>query len=125
MGAITIRLRGTDRRTTETATTGHAPAPIPADVAEALGAYDDARAKANAADDAFGPSVHPDVWKMHVEVMELEGAAHFENTRLHVEELCRHFPGLAPAIRVMWMHVLDERMDRLGRCCTNGGPIVP
>ncbi len=44
---------------------------------------------------------------------------------LHVEELCRHFPGLAPSIRVMWMHVLDERMDRLGRCCTDGGPIVP
>ncbi len=112
------------RSTTDENVTPELP-PIPADVAAALVAHDEARAKAREAEAKFRASVHPDVWKMHVELEELEGEARFENMMLHVEELCRHFPGLAPAIRVMWMHVLDERMDRLGRCCTDGGPIVP
>ncbi|MDP8923077.1 MAG: hypothetical protein M3O34_09415 [Chloroflexota bacterium] len=55
---------------------------------------------------------------MHVEVDELDGEAHFESMMLHVEELCRHLPGLAPTLRVMWMHVIDARPDRVGRCCT-------
>ena len=121
--------------TTETiATTSPAPTdpaeataqpPIPADVVAAVAAHDEASEKARAAEAAFRAVVHPDVWKMHVEVEELWGEARFEGMMLHVEELARHLPGLAPTSRVMWMHVLDERADRVGRCCTDGGPIEP
>jgi len=44
-------------------------------------------------------------------VTDMHGA---END-FHIAELCRHLPGLAPAIR----------LDRVGACCTDGGPVEP
>ena len=52
-------------------------------------------------------------------VTDMHGA---END-FHIAELSRHLPGLAPAIRLVWMHVLDARLDRVGACCTDGGMI--
>jgi hypothetical protein len=52
---------------------------------------------------------------------ESEGA----EIRLHVSELARHFPGLAPAIRLAWAHVIDCRLDSVATCCTDGAPIEP
>ena len=43
--------------------------------------------------------------------------------RVQVNGLRRYLPGLAPAIRLVWMHVLDARLDRVGACCTDGGMI--
>ena len=43
---------------------------------------------------------------------------------VHVTELARHLPGLGPAIRLLWAHVIDERFDRIGQCCTTG-PVEP
>ncbi len=54
-------------------------------------------------------------------VTDMHGA---END-FHIAELCRHLPGLAPAIRLVWAHVLDCRLDRVGVCCTDGGPVEP
>ena len=54
-------------------------------------------------------------------VADMHGA---END-FHVAELCRHLAGLAPAIRLVWAHVLDARLDRVGACCTDGGPVEP
>ena len=46
-------------------------------------------------------------------------------TDFQVAEVCRHAPGLAPAIRILWAHVLDCRLDRVGGWCTDGGPVDP
>jgi len=36
------------------------------------------------------------------------------------EELARHFPGLAPAIRsVVQHHLIDQRRDDVGTCCAD------
>ena len=43
---------------------------------------------------------------------------------LHVAELARHLPGLAPTIRLLWAHVIDCRFENVGRCCTTG-PVEP
>ena len=50
---------------------------------------------------------------------------HAATTDFQVAEVCRHAPGLAPAIRILWAHVLDCRLDRVGACCTDGGMIDP
>ncbi len=44
---------------------------------------------------------------------------------LHVAELCRHLPGLAPTIRLLWAHVIDCRPHDVGACCGVDGPVVP
>ena len=50
---------------------------------------------------------------------------HVAANDLHVVELARHLPGFGPAIRLLWAHVIDERLDRVGQCCTDGGPVEP
>ena len=113
--------------TMTTATIESVMLPTPIDPVEetrrAIVVYEAARATANAAEAAFKAAVGPDVYAQHVEVGELEGGAHLEHDMLLVAELCRHLPAMAPAIRVLWMHVLDARTDRVGVCCTDGGPI--
>ena len=54
-------------------------------------------------------------------VTDLHGA---END-FHIAKVWWHLPGLAPAIRLVWADVLDARLDRVGRCCTDGGMIDP
>ncbi len=44
---------------------------------------------------------------------------------LHVEELVRHFPGMGPALRLAWWHVIDARLDAVGQCCEAGQVIDP
>ena len=61
---------------------------------------------------------------MLCKVDELEGAMRFESMMLHVEKLCRHLPGLALTVRVMWMHVINTRTVNVGRCCTSW-PVEP
>jgi hypothetical protein len=41
-----------------------------------------------------------------------------------IAELARHVPGLAPALHLAWEHVIDTRLDDVGRCCTTG-PVEP
>ncbi len=45
--------------------------------------------------------------------------------RVQVNGLRRYLPGLAPAIRLDWAHVIDARLDQVGICCTDGGMIDP
>jgi hypothetical protein len=40
----------------------------------------------------------------------LEGQLFFEIT-------ARHFPGLAPALRMAWMHAIEQYSDEAGVCC--------
>ena len=41
-------------------------------------------------------------------------SANLETWDLYVAELGRHLPGLAPAIRAIWLHIAESRH---GRCC--------
>ncbi len=50
---------------------------------------------------------------------------HVAGADVHVAELCRHLPGMAPTIRLLWAHVIDIRLDRIGACCADGGMIDP
>ena len=90
---------------TTAATTDQAEAPeqppIPPSVAAVVAEYDAARARYREVSERFRASVHPDVWKMFCEVEERDGEMRFESMMLHVEELCRHLPGLAPTLRVV------------------------
>ena len=36
---------------------------------------------------------------------------------LMIAELMRHLPGLAPAIGVVWRHIMETSYDDVGRCC--------
>ncbi len=67
----------------------------------------------------------PTARKIYRDVCDAGSEMHGAEVRLHVAELARHLPGLAPAIRLVWAHVIDCRLDRVGACCTDGGPIDP
>ncbi len=81
-------------------------------------------AEALAADAALRVA-HPDAYKLHMEAVELEGAAHVEYIQLLIAEAGRHAPALAPMIRLLFTHVLDGRTDRVGVCCEAGQVIDP
>jgi len=36
-----------------------------------------------------------------------------------IDELGRHLPGLHPAVRVLGRHVIEQRIDERGVCCTS------
>ena len=114
--------------TTDTATTAVPAAPTDPLARASLAAvaeYRAAQAKANEADEAFRAGVHPRIWELHKEVAELDQAARDATDDMWIAELCRHFPGFAAALRLAWEHVIDTRLDRVGRCCAAGEPIEP
>ncbi len=41
-----------------------------------------------------------------------------EQTECQIDELARHFPSVAPAIRIVWdKHILTQPPGDVGRCC--------
>jgi len=36
-----------------------------------------------------------------------------------IDEVGRHLPGLHPAVRAIGRHVIEQRPDERGRCCTS------
>jgi hypothetical protein len=38
---------------------------------------------------------------------------------VRVEEMARHFPAMAPAIRVVGEHLLEQQAPDVGKCCTS------
>ena len=65
----------------------------------------------------------PKARELYREVCDAGSDVYVAEVRLHVAELCRHFPGLAPAILLTWAHVIDCRLDNVGACCADGGLI--
>ena len=63
--------------------------------------------------------------ELYREFSDAEYEARCASTDVNIAELVRHFPGLAPAIRLAWAHVIDTRLDRIGTCCADGGPVEP
>jgi len=92
---------------------------------EALEAYHAVHAEGRIKEEAFREAVHPKIWELHMAVVEQGHLTNEATIDLHINELFRHFPGLAPALRLAWVHVLDCRLDRVGTCCADGGPVDP
>ena len=42
-----------------------------------------------------------------------------------IAELARHVPGLAPALHLAWEHVIDTRLDDVGRYYAPDRPVEP
>jgi len=112
--------------TTTTATAPVAPAdPLARVSLELLAEYRTAAEVRDAAERALGEHLSPTAVALGRAVSDAVTEMHGAENDFHVAELCRHLPGLAPAIRLVWMHVLDARLDRVGACCTDGGMIDP
>ncbi len=79
----------------------------------------------DAADRALAEHLSPTAQALDRALSDAVTDLHAATTDFQVAEVCRHAPGLAPAIRILWAHVLDCRLDRVGTCCTDGGPVEP
>ena len=117
--------------TTEATTTATTTPPVePADPLarislELLAEYRVASEARDAADRALAEHLSPTAAALERAVCDAVTDLHAATTDFQVVEVCRHAPGLAPAIRILWAHVLDCRLDRVGSCCTDGGMIDP
>ena len=61
-------------------------------------------------------------WEMHERLAQLDAAArHAEEDRL-LEEMARHLPGVAPAIRAVTAHLIEQRAADVGSCCEGRAP---
>jgi len=90
-----------------------------------LAEYRTAAEARDAADRALAEHLSPTAQALERALWDAVTDLHAATTDFQVAEVCRHAPGLAPAIRILWAHVIDARLDRVGACCTDGGPIDP
>ena len=111
---------------TTTAATPVAPTdPLARVSLELLAEYRVASEARDAADHALAEHLSPTAQALERLLSDAVTDLHAATTDFQVAEVCRHLPGLAPAIRLVWMHVIDARLDRVGACCTDGGPVEP
>ncbi len=115
----------TDRSDAPHSVTVPAPDALAADSWRALARYQEATAERSRAERALVEHLSPVATELYRTLSDAESEAQGASTELHVAELVRHFPGLAPALRLAWAHVIDCRLDAVGSCCTAGGPIDP
>ncbi len=118
----------TDRSDASDSVTVPALDTLAADSRRALAEYEIARAAANAAGDAAVAAIragHPDAARLHQEAIELEGAANHAWADVLAAEVARHMPAMAPTVRLLWVHMLGARNDRLAVCCEAGQVIDP
>ncbi len=111
---------------TTTAATPAAPAdPLARISLELLAEYRTAAEVRDAAERALAEHLSPTAVALERTLSDAVADMHGAENDFHVAELCRHLPGLAPAIRLVWAHVIDARLDQVGICCTDGGMIDP
>ena len=67
----------------------------------------------------FVDSLTPEQWRLHSELDRIDGARRDAETDQYVEELARHFPQLAPAIRCVAWHVMEAKFSDYGVCCAH------
>ncbi len=89
-------------------------------LAEAREAYRRERELAAALEEYLSPKAR----ELHRELADAAAESRNAWLDVHVAELARHLPGFGPAIRLLWARVIDERIDRIGACCTTG-PVEP
>ena len=61
-------------------------------------------------------------WSTHDRLISMEGNLSIDAEDQFVDELCRHFPGMAPAIRAVAYHLCEQRLDERGACCEGDVP---
>ncbi len=120
----------TETTTTDTTTTTGAMPVAPTDPLarislELLAEYRAAAEARDAADRALAEHLSSTAVALARVLSDAVTDLHAATTDFQVAEVCRHAPGLAPAIRILWAHVLDCRLDRVGVCCTDGGAVEP
>ena len=83
------------------------------------------RAPANAEEDRLARQLRAELteeqWEMHERLVELNAVALHEDEDRRVEEMARHLPGVAPAIRVLGEHLISQGSAEVGSCCA--GPV--
>ena len=67
----------------------------------------------------FRDSLSPEQWAMYFELERIDGARHTAESDAFVEELARHFPQLAPAIRCVANHLWEQKLADRGTCCAH------
>jgi len=112
----------TEATTTTSAETVAPTDPLARISLELLAEYRTAAEARDAADRALAEHPSPTATALDRLLSDAVTDLHAATTDFQVAEVCRHAPGLAPAIRILWAHVLDCRLDRVGVCCTDGGP---
>lgn len=85
-----------------------------------LADYREATDKAHALETTLREQLHPSLFEMVVTFAEARVDQIDAAWRLSEAELERHLPGLAPAIALVWDHVVDSWVDAAGRCCVSG-----
>ena len=109
----------------ETATVPEPTDPLARASLEALDRYRATSRERSRAERALMEHLSPAATELYRVLSDADAEAQGASTELHVAEVCRHFPGLAPALRLAWAHVIDCRLDAVGTCCTDGSPIDP
>ena len=75
--------------------------------------------------DRFRDSLSPEQWRLYSELDRIDGARHIRESDIYVEELARHFPHLAPAIRCVAWHLWEQKLADRGVCCAHPWEDVP
>jgi hypothetical protein len=59
-----------------------------------------------------------EVWSLHDDIVNRAVYRSYDEQNVFIDELCRHFPGLAPAIRyIAYHHISEQRLADRGTCC--------
>ncbi len=88
-----------------------------------LAEYRAVRDQADAVRAALKESMSPALWKEVQQLVDAETAAAYHWADVCVAELGRHFPGVAPALRIVWKeHIISLKLDDAGRCCLTQDP---
>ena len=67
----------------------------------------------------FRDSLSEEQWRMYFDLEKIDGARRSNETDQYVEELARHFPQLAPAIRCVANHLWEQELADRGVCCAH------
>ena len=67
----------------------------------------------------FRDSLSEEQWRMYFDLEKIDGARHIRESDIYVEELARHFPHLAPAIRCVAWHLWEQKLADRGVCCAH------
>ena len=73
----------------------------------------------------FRDSLTPEQWRMYFDLERIDGERHTAESDAFVEELARHFPQLAPAIRCVANHLWEQKLADRGTCCAHPWEGVP
>ena len=67
----------------------------------------------------FRDSLSREQWDMSFKLDVLDGNRHTAETDAYVEELCRPMPLMAPAIRCVAWHLIEQKLADRGTCCAH------